>query len=151
MDCSLRRYSWPLAGAAGVSRVQVRLVPKSALGILLGIASVAHLVDMLAAFLLPDLDKAIHPFASIVPAVAEIWMVLYLLAVGVRTVKVDTPTLAAAPPTAVGHLTGNHGQRAGRDGTGPGLRRVCSLHASVRSTLTLDPFADATRPSCLPG
>jgi hypothetical protein len=42
-----------------------------ALGILLGIASVACLVDMLAAFLLPDLDNAVYLFASIVPAVTE--------------------------------------------------------------------------------
>jgi hypothetical protein len=44
-------------------------------------------VDLFAAFLAPDFGRQIHPFIVIVPAIAEIWMVLYLLVVGVRTVK----------------------------------------------------------------
>ena len=58
-----------------------------ALGVVLIAATVCYLVDLLAAFLAPDLAKAIHPFIVIIPAIAEIWMVLYLLIVGVRTAK----------------------------------------------------------------
>jgi hypothetical protein len=51
------------------------------------VATVFYLVDLLVAFSLPDLAKQIHPFLIIVPAVAEIWMVVYLLVWGVRTPK----------------------------------------------------------------
>ena len=66
-----------------------------ALGIVLIVASVSYLVDVLAAFLLPDLDKQIHAFTSIVPAIAEPWMVVYLLVIGVRAAKPARRILAA--------------------------------------------------------
>jgi hypothetical protein len=66
------------------------------LGVALVAATVCYLVDLFAAFLVPDFGKQIHPFIVIVPAIAEIWMVLYLLVVGVRTVKPDKDILAAA-------------------------------------------------------
>ena len=47
-----------------------------------------YLVDMLAAFLLPDIGKAIHGYVNIASAIAEIWMVGYLLVIGV---KISTP------------------------------------------------------------
>ena len=62
------------------------LFPK-ALGVVLVAATICYLVDLLAAFMVPDLARQIHPFVVIVPAIAEIWMVLYLLVVGVRTLK----------------------------------------------------------------
>jgi len=71
------------------------LFPK-ALGIVLILAAACYLVDLLAAFLVPDVARQIHPFIVIVPAIAEIWTVLYLLIVGVRTVKPDKEILAAA-------------------------------------------------------
>ena len=55
-----------------------------ALGILLVAACVSYLVDVLAAFLLPEIANVVHGFAVILPAIAEPWMVLYLLIVGVR-------------------------------------------------------------------
>jgi hypothetical protein len=55
-----------------------------ALGIVLIAACVSYLVDFLAAFMLPDVGRAIHGFAIILPTIAEPWMVLYLLVVGVR-------------------------------------------------------------------
>ena len=58
-----------------------------ALGVMLIIASVCYVVDLLAAFLLPELGQMIHGFIVIPCAVAEVWMVLYLLIVGVRTPK----------------------------------------------------------------
>ncbi len=54
------------------------------LGVLLIVGGVCYVVDVLAAFLVPDVGQAIHSFASIVPAIAEISMVLYLLMIGVR-------------------------------------------------------------------
>jgi hypothetical protein len=59
----------------------------TALGILLVAACVSYLVDVLAAFLLPDIGKSIHSFTTILPTIAEPWMVLYLLLVGVKTKK----------------------------------------------------------------
>jgi hypothetical protein len=56
-----------------------------ALGVVLVVASVSYLVDVIAAFLVPDLDKHIHAFTTIVPAIAEPWMVAYLLVIGVRS------------------------------------------------------------------
>jgi hypothetical protein len=58
--------------------------PKT-LGILLVAGSACYLVDLLAAFLVPDLSQEIHAVIVIPCAIAEIWMVGFLLAVGVRT------------------------------------------------------------------
>jgi hypothetical protein len=49
------------------------------------------LLDLLAAFLVPDFGQLIHTFIVIIPAIAEIWMVGYLLAIGVKTVKSVKP------------------------------------------------------------
>ena len=57
------------------------------LGILLVIGGVCYLIDLLAAFLVPDFGKTIHTSIVIPCAIAEISMVLYLLVVGVRTTK----------------------------------------------------------------
>ena len=73
--------------------------PKT-LGVVLIAASATYLLDMLAAFLIPGVDKQIHAFLSIVPAIAETWMVLYLLVVGVRgakTARSDRRTFVAEP------------------------------------------------------
>ena len=56
-----------------------------ALGVVLIVGGACYLVDMLAAFLLPDIGKAIHGYVNIVSAIAEIWMVGYLLVIGVKT------------------------------------------------------------------
>ncbi len=58
-----------------------------ALGIVLVAATVSYLVDLLLAFLAPALSKEIHPFFGITPAIAEVWMVGYLLIIGVRSLK----------------------------------------------------------------
>jgi Domain of unknown function (DUF4386) len=54
------------------------------LGVALIVGGACYLVDMLAAFLLPDIGKAIHSYVNIGSAIAEIWMVGYLLVIGVR-------------------------------------------------------------------
>ena len=66
------------------------MFPK-ALGVLLVVGSACYLVDLLAAFLVPDFGKAIHGFVTIPSAVAEIWMVGYLLVIGVRSAKTSEP------------------------------------------------------------
>jgi len=68
-----------------------------ALGVILVVATVSYLVDLLAAFSSPELAKQIHPLLIIAPAIAEVWMVLYLLAIGVRTPR--------APIAALGRTT----------------------------------------------
>ncbi len=71
------------------------LFPK-ALGVVLIAAGVCYLVDLLAAFLVPDFGQTIHAFVIIPPIIGEVWMVLYLLVIGVRSVKPDQRILAAA-------------------------------------------------------
>lgn len=75
------------------------LFPK-ALGVALVAATVCYLVDLFAAFLVPDLAVQIHPFVVIVPAIAEIWMVLYLLIKGVRVPAQGTSTVSVVPVPA---------------------------------------------------
>jgi hypothetical protein len=58
--------------------------PKT-LGVGLIVGAAGYLADVLAAFLVPDLGKAIHGYVTIPSAVAEIWMVGYLLVIGVKT------------------------------------------------------------------
>ena len=69
------------------------------LGILLIAGGICYLLDLLAAFLVPDfgIGQQMHAFV-VVPttAIAEISMVIYLLVVGVKTVKPDNRVLAAA-------------------------------------------------------
>ena len=68
------------------------------LGVLLVVGGVCYLIDLLAAFLVPDFGKTIHTSIVIPCAIAEISMVLYLLVVGVRTSKAKTPNLKASTP-----------------------------------------------------
>jgi len=60
-----------------------------ALGVVLVVAGVSYIVDMLVAFVSPDLSKAIHGYLAVPPAVAEIWMLGYLLIFGVRNTAAD--------------------------------------------------------------
>jgi len=75
--------------------------PKT-LGVLLVVGGACYLVDLLAAFLAPNLSRHIHAFIAIPFTIAEIWMVGYLLIIGVRTVKSVRPQerILAATPTA---------------------------------------------------
>ena len=71
------------------------MFPK-ALGVALVVGGACYLVDLLAAFLVPDFGKAIHGDVTIPSAIAEIWMVGYLLVIGVKTKTSDERVLAAA-------------------------------------------------------
>lgn len=62
-----------------------------ALGIALVVTSVSYLLDLLAAFLFPQVSVQIHGFLSIAPTIAEPWMVGYLLFIGVKTMKPARP------------------------------------------------------------
>jgi hypothetical protein len=68
----------------------------TALCVLLVVGGACSLVALLAAFLVPDVAPTIHPFVVIPCAVAEIWMVLSLLVIGVRTAKPVERLRAAA-------------------------------------------------------
>ena len=59
------------------------LFPK-ALGVVLIVGGACYIVDMLAAFLVPDLGRAIHGYDTIPSVVAEVSMLVYLLVVGVK-------------------------------------------------------------------
>jgi hypothetical protein len=51
-------------------------------------------VDMLAAFLFPEVGAAIHGILAIPPTIAEVWTLIYLLVVGVKTVQPVEPARA---------------------------------------------------------
>ena len=53
-------------------------------------------MDLLAAFLVPDVGQKFATFIVIPSAIAEISMVVYVLVIGVKTVKPDKRTLATA-------------------------------------------------------
>jgi hypothetical protein len=74
------------------------LFPK-ALAVVLIAGGVCYLVDLLTAFLVPELGQQIHAFVVIPCAIAEIWMVLYLLVKGVKTPAQGTPTASAGETT----------------------------------------------------
>jgi hypothetical protein len=67
-----------------------------ALGVGLIVGGACYLVDMLAAFLLPDVAKVISGYITIPSAIAEVSMVVYLLVVGVKIPKADK-RIPAAP------------------------------------------------------
>jgi hypothetical protein len=67
-----------------------------ALGVVLVAAAASYIVDLLAAFLVPDVARSIHGYATILPAIAEPAMVLYLLVIGVWIKKPTERILAAA-------------------------------------------------------
>jgi hypothetical protein len=62
-----------------------------ALGVVLVAGGVSYLVDMLAAFLFPEIGAAIHGFLAIAPTIAEVWTLGYLLVVGVKIVEPAEP------------------------------------------------------------
>jgi hypothetical protein len=73
-----------------------------ALGVLLVAGGVSYLVNLLTLLLVPGFGAQIAGFLSIPPTIAEVSMVLYLLIVGVKTVRPDQHSRAAmALPGAV--------------------------------------------------
>lgn len=62
------------------------------LSVVLVLATVSYMVDLFVAFLLPAMSSAIHSYFGIVPAIAEIGMVLFLLMVGLLTPKGTLPS-----------------------------------------------------------
>ena len=76
------------------------MFPK-ALGVMLIVAGASYLVDMLAAFLIPDVSRQIHGFLAIPPTIAEIWLLGYLLVRGVKVPTQGTPTIRAGTTSPV--------------------------------------------------
>jgi hypothetical protein len=70
------------------------MFPK-ALGVVLIVGGISYLVDMLAAFLVPDVGTQIHGFLAIPPTIAEIWMLGYLLVKGVKVPAQGTLIVSA--------------------------------------------------------
>ena len=64
------------------------------LGFVLIAGGICYLIDLLAAFLVPDFGQKIHAFIIIPSAIAEISMVLYLLIIGIKTQKPGEQNLA---------------------------------------------------------
>ena len=60
-----------------------------ALGVLLVVGGFSYVVDMLSLFLVPELGEVVSEFVLIPSAVAELWMVAYLLVKGVRLPRED--------------------------------------------------------------
>lgn len=54
------------------------------LGVALAVATVSYLVDVFVAFLLPTVAPGIHGYLGIVPAIAEVSMMVFLLIFGIR-------------------------------------------------------------------
>ena len=76
------------------------MFPK-ALGVVLVAATVCYLVDVLVAFLVPDIAKQISPLMVIAPIVAEVWLLGYLLVKGVRSPRqADHASVAELAPVA---------------------------------------------------
>ena len=74
------------------------LFPKG-LGVVLVAATVSYLVDVLAAFLVPEVATQAHPFLTIAPLVAEVWMLAYLLVKGVKSPRLaDRGIVAPVAP-----------------------------------------------------
>jgi hypothetical protein len=67
-----------------------------ALSIVLIVAGVSYLVDLVAAFLAPDLGRQIHGVLAIAPIIAEPWMVGYLLWMGIRSPRPADRTSVAS-------------------------------------------------------
>lgn len=76
------------------------MFPK-ALGVVLVAGGIAYVVDMLATFAVPDVGKQIHTFLAILPTIAEVWTLAYLLVKGVTVRAQGTRTLSAGKP---GHV-----------------------------------------------
>jgi len=68
----------------GILAYKSGLFPKT-LGVALIVGGLCYLVGMFAVFLFPDVGGKLNVLVTIPSAIAEIWMVIYLLVIGVRT------------------------------------------------------------------
>src|SRR5438132_4267700 len=59
-----------------------------ALGVVLIAAGISYLLDLLVAFASPELSRTVHAYFAILPTIAEVWMLGYLLVFGVRSAAV---------------------------------------------------------------
>jgi hypothetical protein len=66
------------------------------LGVVLIVGAACYIVDLLAAFLVPEVGQMIHAYIVIPSAIAEISMVVYLLVIGVKSSKPKDERIVAA-------------------------------------------------------
>jgi hypothetical protein len=66
-----------------------------ALGVALIAGGISYQLDLLAAFLVPEVREQIRGFLAILPIIAEVWTVGYLLVKGVRVPARSTPAASA--------------------------------------------------------
>jgi len=67
-----------------------------ALGVVLIAAGISYLLDLLVAFASPELSRTVHAYFAILPTIAEVWMLGYLLVFGVRSAAPDGRAATAA-------------------------------------------------------
>jgi len=72
-----------------------RMFPR-ALGVVLIAAGISYLLDLLVAFASPELSRTLHAYFAILPTIAEVWMLGYLLVFGVRSAAPDGRAATAA-------------------------------------------------------
>jgi hypothetical protein len=65
------------------------------------VAAVSYLIDVLVLFLVPDFGRQINPLLVVAPTIGEVWMVLYLLVVGVRSSAEDRKSNIFPVPVVV--------------------------------------------------
>jgi hypothetical protein len=68
----------------GYLAIKSKFFPQ-ALGFTLILATLSYLVQIVLTFLLPALETQVHYYLIVLPLIAEVWMLLYLLIIGVRT------------------------------------------------------------------
>jgi hypothetical protein len=99
---SMQSYGFSIAGVLfglwllplGYLAYRSGLFPRP-LGVVLMVACFSYLIDTVATFLVPGLPASFSTVVTLPAAVAEFWMVGYLLAVGVRSRTRDTVVVAA--------------------------------------------------------
>lgn len=67
-----------------------------ALGVVLIAAGISYVLDLLVAFVSPELSRTVHTYFAILPTIAEVWMLGYLLVFGVRSAPGDGRAATAA-------------------------------------------------------
>src|SRR2546425_905172 len=67
-----------------------------ALGVVLIAAGISYVLDLFVAFASPELSRTVHMYFAILPTIAEVWMLGYLLVFGVRSAPRDGRAATAA-------------------------------------------------------
>src|SRR3989454_4902923 len=77
-----------------------------ALGVVLIAAGISYVLDLLVAFVSPELSRTVHTYFAILPTIAEVWMLGYLLVFGVRSAPGGGRAATAACPRGASSAAG---------------------------------------------